>query len=109
MNVNGNITIDEKTVSIPKAGRVKIANTREFEGRIISATVSRTAGGRYYISLQVEEEYYEVKQNKGGMIGIDAGLTALYTDSDNNKLINPKTLPKHEKRMRRLQRSLSRK
>lgn len=109
MNVNGNITIDEKTVSIPKAGRVKIANTREFEGRIISATVSRTAGGSYYISLQVEEEYYEVKQNKGGMIGIDAGLTALYTDSDNNKLINPKTLPKHEKRMRRLQRSLSRK
>lgn len=108
MNVNGNITIDEKSVSVPKAGRIKIVNTRGFEGRIISATVSRTAGGRYYISLQVEEEY-ETEPNAGGKIGIDAGLTYLYTASDKNKIINQRTLSKHEKRIRRLQRSLSRK
>ena len=108
MNVNGSISIDERSVQLPKAGRVKIVNTRDFEGRILSAAVTKTAGGRYYISLQVEEEY-EILPNSGGQIGIDAGLTNLITGSDLNEIVNPKTLSRHEKRIRRLQRSLSRK
>ena len=108
MNNSNSIRIEGDHIKLPKAGRVKIVNTRSFEGRISSATVTRTASGRYYISLQVEEEF-ETLPNGGGMLGIDAGLTDLYTDSDNNKIINPKTLTKHEKRIRRLQRSLSRK
>ena len=108
MSGNGNISIEGNMINLPKAGYVKIVNTRIFEGRIISATVSRTASDRYYISLQVEEEF-EVLPNKGGEIGIDAGLKSLYTDSDANSVINPKAFAKHEKRIRRLQRSLSRK
>ena len=73
MNINGSISIEESSITLPKAGRVKIVNTREFNGRIISATVSRTASGRYYISLQVEENY-EILHNAGGKIGLDAGL-----------------------------------
>ena len=108
MNVNSNISMDGDVIVLPKAGRVKIVNTRDFDGRIISATVSKTPGGRYYISLQIEEEY-EVLPNDGGMIGLDAGLKALYTGSDSAVITNPKTLYRHEKRIRRLQRSLSRK
>ena len=108
MNNNGSIRIEGDAVRLPKAGKVKIVKTREFDGRIISATVSLTSGGRWYISLQVEEEF-ELRPNKGGKVGIDAGLSALYTDSENNRIENPKTLSKHEKRIRRLQRSLSRK
>ena len=108
MNINGSVSIDESSITLPKAGRVKIVNTREFNGRIISATVSRTASGRYYISLQVEENY-EILHNAGGKIGLDAGLKALYTTSDSDIYPNPKTLALHEKRIRRLQRSLSRK
>ena len=108
MNVNGNIAIDGDHIKLPKAGYVKIVNTRDFDGKIISATVTKTASGRYYISLQVEEEY-EVLPNNGGQIGLDAGLKALYTDSDSNMIINPRTLAKHEKRIKRLQRELSRK
>ena len=108
MNVNDGIRIEGDVIRLPKAGKVKIVNSRDFEGRIISATVSRTASGRYYISLQVEEEY-EILPNKGGRIGIDAGLTTLFTGSDNSSITNPKTLTKHEKRIKRLQRELSRK
>ena len=108
MNINGSVSIDESSITLPKAGRVKIVNTREFNGRIISATVSRTASGRYYISLQVEENY-EILHNTGGKIGLDAGLKVLYTTSDSDIYPNPKTLALHEKRIRRLQRSLSRK
>jgi len=108
MNINANISIEGDNIKLPKAGRVKIVNTRDFDGRIISATVSRTSSGRYYISLQVEEEY-EVLPNDGGSIGLDAGLKSLYTTSDSDIYPNPKTLSLHEKRMKRLQRSLSRK
>ncbi len=108
MNNKGSIRIEGDGIRLPKAGKVKIVNTIKFEGRILSATVSKTSSGRYYISLQVEEEY-ELLPNKGGEIGLDAGLTALYTDSANHKIENPRTLSKHEKRLRRLQRELSRK
>ena len=108
MNINANISINVDSITLPKAGRVKIVNTRDFDGRIISATVSRTSSGRYYISLQVEEEY-EILPNEGGRIGLDAGLKSLYTTSDSDIYPNPKTLSLHEKRMQRLQRSLSRK
>jgi putative transposase len=108
MNNNDSIRIEGDAIRLPKAGKVKVVNTRGFEGRIISATVSRTSSGRYYISLQVEEEY-EILPNNGGKVGIDAGLTVLYTDSENNKIESPRPLSKHEKRIRRLQRELSRK
>ena len=108
MNVNGNIQIDGDTIKLPKAGSVKIVNTRDFKGRIINATVSRTPSGRYYISLQVEEEY-EVLPNEGGMTGIDVGLKTLCTDDSGGMVQNPRTLALHEKRIKRLQRSLSRK
>ena len=108
MNVNDNIRIDERSIRLPKAGNVKIKNTRDFDGRILSATVSKTPSGRYYISLQVEEEY-EILPNKGGETGLDAGLKALYTDSNGETIDNPRTLKRHEKKIKRLQRRLSRK
>ena len=108
INVNNNICIEGNRIKLPKAGYVKIVNTRDFEGRIVSATVSKTASGKYYISLQVEEEY-EILPNKGGKIGLDAGLKTLYTASDTHTVPNPKTLSKHEKKLKRLQRELSRK
>ena len=107
-NNKGSVRLDGNAVIIPKAGRVKIVNTIDFDGRIVSATVSKTSSGKYYISLQVEEEY-DLLPNKGGQIGLDAGLTSLLTSSDSNVIRNPKTLSKHEKRLKRFQRSLSRK
>ena len=108
MNVNGSIAMDGDAISIPKAGKVKISKSRDIKGRIKSATVSKTPSGKYYISLQVEEEY-ELLPNNGGKIGIDAGLKALYTDSESNTITNPKALSRHEKKIKKLQWSLSRK
>ena len=108
MNVNNRIRLEGDRIRLPKAGCVKIVNTRSFDGRIISATVIRTSGGKYYISLQVEEEY-EILPNKGGQTGLDAGLKVLYTDPEGNTVMNPKALAGHEKKIKRLQRQLSRK
>lgn len=108
MCVSGNIRIDGNRIRLPKVGWVKISNSRPFDGRIKSATVTKTAGGRYYITLLVEEEY-EILPNAGGELGIDVGLKEFYTDSRGRKVDNPRTLRRHEKRLKRLQRRLSRK
>ena len=55
------------------------------------------------------EEEYDVLPNNGGITGLDAGLKAYLTDSNGAVTYHPKELKKHEKRLRRMERSLSRK
>lgn len=106
--VSGTVAIEGSRVRLPKLGMVKISKSKDICGRIVGATVTKTPGGRYYITLRVEEDVVTL-QNNGGEIGIDLGLKALYTDSNGRSISNPKVLRKHERRLRRLQRRLSRK
>jgi len=48
-------------------------------------------------------------QPTGKTIGLDVGISAFYTDSDGNKVVNPKYLRKSEKSLKRLQKRVSRK
>ncbi|MBO4819257.1 MAG: IS200/IS605 family element transposase accessory protein TnpB [Firmicutes bacterium] len=107
-NVNNCIRIEDKRLILPKVGRVKIKLSRGFKGRILNATVSKTATGKYYVSLCVEEELIP-KPNAGGIIAIDVGISEFYSDSNGYKLENPVPLRKHEKKLSREQRRLSRK
>ena len=83
-NVNNCIRLEGKYILLPKVGKVKIRLSRSFEGRILSATVSRSATGKYYVSLCVEEELVP-KQNAGGIISIDVGINEFYTDSNEKR------------------------
>ena len=47
---NGIRFVDGK-LKLPKIGLVRIKQHRELEGRILNATVSRTASGKYFVSL----------------------------------------------------------
>lgn len=60
------------------------------------------------MSLQVEEEI-EVPVNTGPTAGVDVGISPLATVSDGTVIENPKALARFERKLRRLQRSLSRK
>ena len=71
-------------------------------------TVSRDSAGRYHISILVEEVIAELPKNTS-MVGIDAGITALYTLSTGEKIINPRHEKKDRERLARAQRALSRK
>lgn len=107
MNNSNSIRINGDRIKLPKTGWVKVVNTQNFSGSIKSAIVTKTASGRYYITLQVTEEY-EPENNAGGRLGIDVGLREFLTDSDGNTVDDPMPLRKHEKRIKRLQRRLSR-
>lgn len=108
-NVNGTaIRVEDTGVRFSKVGAVKQRGLQDFNGRIINATIERTNTGKYFCSLCVEEEL-EIKDNQGGVIGIDVGIKEFYTDSNGDKVDNPKTLRKLEQKLIREQRRLSRK
>lgn len=106
---NGIRFVDGK-LKLPKIGLVKIKQHREFEGKILNATVSRTASGKYFVSLCVEQDVENLlRSNNGGQIGIDVGLKEFYSDSNGNTVANPRILRKLSKKLLREQRRLSRK
>ena len=106
-NQSGGIRIEGKHIVLPKLGAIKAKISRLPSGRILNATVSRTATGKYFVSLCCEEELIP-KRNAGGMIGLDLGIKELYVGSNGYKEPNPKYLAKYERQLRREQRSLSR-
>lgn len=102
-----NIHIAGNYIKLPKLGYVKIKQSMEV-GHIKNVTVEKTPTGKYFAVLNVEFEF-EFKQNNGNSIGIDVGLKEFYTDSNGNKVSNPKYLEKSEQKLKREQRRLSRK
>jgi len=116
-NVRGIIKVDfEKgLVYLPKIrDGIKINLHRKFEGKIKSATITKTKSGKYYISILVETENVKnkVKEPKNRVCGIDLGLkdfAIITNDTGIYKIEHPKYLRKAEKRLKRLQRALSRK
>lgn len=107
-NTTNGIRFENGKIRIPKIGLVKIRKSRDFSGRILNATISRVASGKYFVSLCVEEEIVP-KPNAGGSVGIDVGVSEFYTDSNGITVQNPRTFIKHQKQLAREQRRLSRK
>ena len=108
-NQNGTVAlIDNKFIKIPKLkSLVRIKLHRQPKGMIKSATVSRHASGKYYISLLCKEEISELPKTNSA-IGIDLGITDFAILSDGQKIDNNKFTSKMEKKLKREQRKLSR-
>ena len=106
-NQSGGIRFEGGKLILPKLGAVKIKKSRDFDGRILNATVSKAATGKYFVSLCVEEDVV-AKPCAGNRVGIDVGIKNFYSDSNGNVIANPRTLSRHERKLRREQRRLSR-
>ena len=100
--------IDNKKIYLPKVGWVKIKQHRQMQGKMKNATVSKTTSGKFFVSIQCELVIADPIQT-GPAVGIDLGLTHFATLSLGNKIPNPRHLIKAEKRLKKLQRRLSRK
>ncbi|MDN5745299.1 MAG: transposase [Nocardioidaceae bacterium] len=71
-------------------------------------TVSRDSQGRHHVSILVEEVITELPRNASA-VGIDAGITTLYTLSTGEKITNPRQEKKDREKLSKAQRALSRK
>lgn len=78
------------------------------EKQISRVRVIRRADG-YYAQFLIDWNRTEEHELQGKMIGIDLGLKEFYTASDGNTVNNPRYLRKSERRLKRLQRRVSKK
>ena len=70
--------IDDKTIKLPKLGKMKVVNHRHKIGIAKSCTISMTPTNEFYVSiLWKESETDETLPKVNKEIGIDLGLTDL--------------------------------
>jgi putative transposase len=99
--------VEGSRIKLPKVGRIRAVFHRPIEGEMKNCTVTKTPGGKYFVSIQCEVESQDPTQ-KPGTVGIDLGLKPFAVLSTGEKIDHPQYLRKSEKRLRRLQRTLSR-
>lgn len=94
-----------------KAGTFKLWGSRDLHfyqlTQIKRVRVVRRHDG-YYTQFLIDHTREENKELTGKQTGLDVGLTHFYTDSSGEKIDNPRFLRKDEKKLKKLQRRLSR-
>ena len=105
---NDKFHVIDKTVILPKVGVVQMRESLRFDGKILSATVSREAD-RWFISMQVElPEGYCRTRTADGQVGVDLGITHLATLSTGAVIDGPKPLKRALKHLKQANRVLHR-
>ena len=78
--------------------------------KIVSATLSKTKSNNYFLSILIETNEVKVLPKAiNDIIGIDLGIKDFVIDSNGNKYENIKTIRSNQKKLSKLQRSISRK
>lgn len=103
------IKIIDKKVKIPNLGSVNLTEKIRFEGKISSATISRTAD-KWFISFVIKPimSYHEACKSQAS-VGIDLGIKHLAVLSDGTFIDNPKPLKKKLNKLKKLSKQLSKK
>ncbi len=95
-------------LQLPKMKPIRIVLHRSLLGTPKSVTIIRESDGRYYASFCCEikdpDPVFE-----GGTVGIDLGLKDFLVTSDGEKVENHQHLERSLKKLKRLQRQMSRK
>ena len=100
---------DKPFIQIPNLGLVRMTEHLRYNGKILSAKVF-TKGGKWFVSVAVElSETTKPLPKTNKSVGIDLGITSLAMLSDGTKIQAPKPLKNKLKKLRRLNKSLSRK
>ena len=110
---NTKVDFEKNKVFLPKfKSGIKCIFHRQFEGEIKTSTISKTPSGKYFISILVklnDDNPKTVSIDENQAVGIDLGIKTFATLSDGVEIQNPKNLKKSMKRLKRLQRDVSRK
>lgn len=110
-NQSGTVRIEENQIKLPKIGWVKIRLHRPLmpDSIIKTVTISKTASGKYYVSILVEYENQILPIIPKKFLGLDFAMHGLYAASDEEDAQYPSFYRKAEKRLAKAQRKLSRK
>lgn len=112
VNSRNSISLDlrKREIKLPILGLVKFRgyrNLKEFNAKILNATVSIHAGS-YYVSLCAEEEISPIEFKPKNIVGIDLGIKDLVITSNGEVFDNKKIILKYEKKLKGLNKWLAR-
>ena len=108
--LTGAIHIYDHAIQLPRLGRLRLKERSYLpvEGvHFLSATVSERAG-RWFVSVQVEREMPDLMATYQPVVGVDLGVLALAAFSDGTRIENPHALKRDLGKIKRLQRTVSR-
>jgi putative transposase len=103
--------VSNSEVNIPKVGRIKLKEKGYIptkDVKINSMTVYRDAG-RWFISVQVEQEIPDLFNQIEYVLGVDVGIKTLAICSNGQIFENNKYLKKSKKKLAHAQKNLARK
>ena len=104
------LDLNKKIIKLPKLKEVAIKGYRDLKqikGKIINATVYKEAN-KYYVSVCVEEYINQPIITPNTIIGLDLGIKNLIITSDGKVYDNQRYIQKYEKKIKGLQKWLSR-
>ena len=104
------VDFQNKIIALPKLKEVKFRGYRNkdcFIGNIKSGVIRRVAG-RYYVSILVEEPLILPEFIPRSIVGLDLGIKDIITTSYNEKIENSLSTLEVKKRIKGLQKGLSR-
>ncbi len=107
-NGPGTFEVAGQRIRLPKLGWLKMREALRFDGRPISATVSRTAD-RWFVSIQVEVQRGAPVRENQAAVGVDLGISSAVVLSTGEKIDAPKPLKRNLGALRRAGRRVSRK
>jgi len=93
---------------LSKIGDVRVVQHRPVEGKVKTLTVTRSRAGKWCAVFASEVEAKPIR-NRLPAVGVDFGLNSLVVLSDGTLIEAPRSYRNAESRLRRVQRSLSRK
>lgn len=95
-------------IFLPKLGWLRYRNSRDVQGELRNVTVSQSSG-KWYVSIQTQREIEQPLPTATTAIGIDVGIARFATMSDENYIAPLNSFKKHQQRLARYQRRMSRK
>ena len=101
--------VSDKKLYASKIGNIPIVLHRVPKGKLKTMTIKINRAGQWFVIFACEIDVKPVKNSSKKQIGIDVGLTSFVTTSDKEFIENPHYLIKAEKRLKLLQKKVSRK
>lgn len=101
--------LDGHYLNIRNVGVFKLFLSRPIEGEVKTITVKKDSCGDWFVSFSCKDvRLPEYKQFEKDSIGLDVGISSFLTDSEGNKINNPKFFVSAQKTLRKKQRKFSR-
>jgi putative transposase len=101
--------LSDKKLKLSKVGSVPIVLHRAPKGKIKTLTIKQNKAGQWFATFACEVENHYVRNPSAEKIGLDVGLESYAVLSNGEFIDNPQHILKAEKKLKRLQRRLSKK